>query len=489
MEVIEIDVQICISSGMPCFNIVGLPDKAVGESRERIRAAMSSIGLSMPPKRITVNLSPADITKEGSHYDLAIILGILVVMEKIAAYQVSKYIVMGELSLDGMIMPVPGILPAAIFAKQNNMGIICSNKNSVEAVLSKCNEILATDSLIAIIRNFNGTQLLEKTVQIEKEQEKHVPDMKDVAGQESAKLGVLIAAAGGHNLLMVGPPGTGKSMLAERLPGLLPDPSPKEILEINMVASVANRSAGNKVRINRPFRYPHHSCSIAAMIGGGKRVRPGEVTLASKGVLFLDELPEFSRAVLDSLRQPIESKNVTVARVNSHVTYPADFQFVGAMNPCKCGYLGNLKKACNKTYRCGIDYKNKISGPMLDRIDIHIEVPNTDISKINEQKEVISTTAQLKEKVLCARTIQSKRYKEYDVNYNCNAEASYDMLKEIAQPDKEAISFFNSALKKLDISMRGYVRILRIARTIADLHEHVTINREDIAQALFYRER
>jgi magnesium chelatase family protein len=376
IDVRDVDVQVQISSGLPSFAVVGLPDKAVGESRERVRSALGAMGLALPPKRITVNLAPADLAKEGSHFDLPIALGLLVSMGALPADATEGYMALGELALDGGIMPVSGVLPAAVAAAGRELGLICPAACGGEAAwLGSDIEVLAAPNLLTLINHFNGAQVLTPPAPALARTAAAYPELSDIKGQETAKRALEIAAAGAHNLLLIGPPGSGKSMLAARLPGLLPALDPAEILEVSMVASVAGLLHDGRLTERRPFRSPHHATSVAAMVGGGPHARPGEVSLAHKGVLFLDELPEFGRAVLESLRQPLESGRVTVARANHHVTYPARFQLVAAMNPCRCGYLDNPALSCGRAPRCARDYQARISGPMFDRIDLHVEVP------------------------------------------------------------------------------------------------------------------
>ena len=384
IEAVPVDVQVQLSGGLPAFNIVGLPDKAVAESKERVRAALTAIGLGLPPKRITVNLAPADLPKEGSHFDLPIVMGILAVMGALPSDAVDRYVALGELSLDGAIASVAGVLPAAVAAAGLDKGIICPADQGGEAAWAGDLEVLAPASILALVNHATGRQVLSTPEPALADDRHHYPDLKDIKGQETAKRALEVAAAGGHNLLMIGPPGAGKSMLAERLPGLLPDLDPIEALQVSMIASVGGHLADGKLRRQRPFRNPHHSASMAALIGGGNRAKPGEVSLAHAGVLFLDELPEFARGVLESLRQPLETGTAAVARANAHVTYPARFQMVAAMNPCRCGMLDDPEEACNRAPRCAQDYQAKISGPLFDRIDLHVEldpVPMADLLK------------------------------------------------------------------------------------------------------------
>ena len=373
VEVIEVETQVTIASGLPAFTVVGLPDKAVAESRERVRSALAALGLALPPKRITVNLAPADVVKEGSHFDLPIALGLLAAMEAVPADELGFYIALGELALDGSLTSVAGVLLAALAAAGRGSGVICPAACGGEAAWAGEVEIIAAPSLLAVVNHFKGTQLLPPPEPRLASSASAGLDLRDVKGQESAKRALEIAAAGGHNLLMVGPPGSGKSMLAARLPGILPPLAPAEALELGMIQSVAGGLRSGGLSRARPFRDPHHSASLPALVGGGPRARPGEISLAHQGVLFLDELPEFNRAALEALRQPLESGRVTIARAQGHVTYPARFQLVGAMNPCRCGHFAEL--ACARAPRCAEEYQARLSGPLLDRIDLHIEVP------------------------------------------------------------------------------------------------------------------
>ena len=375
LEARSVEVQVQLSSGLPKFTIVGLADKAVAESRERVRAALASIGLALPPKVITVNLSPADLPKEGSHYDLPIALGLLAAIGATDAETLSHYVAVGELSLDGRIAASPGVLLAAIHASSLDKGLICPATQGSEASWAGQLDIIAAPDLLALLAHLKGTSLVAAPALAEAEPPDSGPDLFQVKGQEVAKRALEIAAAGGHNLLMSGPPGAGKSLLAACLPGILPPLQPSEALEVSMVASVAGELSGGKIRRRRPFRSPHHSASMPALVGGGLRVRPGEISLAHLGVLFLDELPEFQRRVLDSLRQPLETGSVSVARANTHVTFPARVQLIAAMNPCRCGHVGDPALACSRAPRCAADYQARVSGPLLDRIDLHVEVP------------------------------------------------------------------------------------------------------------------
>jgi magnesium chelatase family protein len=488
IDVKDVDVQVQISTGLPAFMIVGLPDKAIGESRERVRSALGALGLGLPPKRITVNLAPADLSKEGSHFDLPIALAVLVGMGALPGDAIQGYLALGELSLDGSIQPVNGVLPAAVAAAARGQGLICPDACGGEAAwLGDEVNILAAPNLLTLINHFNGHQLLTEPKALIRDEEPDYPDLTDIKGQETAKRALEIAAAGGHNLLMAGPPGSGKSMLASRLPGLLPPLDPAEILEVSMVQSVAGVLQDGKLTERRPFRSPHHATSAAAMVGGGREARPGEVSLAHKGVLFLDELPEFSRPVLESLRQPLETGNITVARANHHVTYPARFQLIAAMNPCKCGYLDNPLLACAKAPRCGRDYQGRISGPLFDRIDLHIDVPALAPQEMTQPSAGESRTA-VAGRVACAREIQAERFAKLDKTaLRTNAEAEGELLDRIAVLDEKGRELLLRATERMHLTARGYHRVLRVARTIADLDGADQIARSHIGEAISFR--
>jgi magnesium chelatase family protein len=485
----DVDVQVHIAPGIPAFTIVGLADKTIGESRERVKAALSSIGLALPAKKITINLAPADLVKEGSHFDLAIAAALLTAMQVLPADEIQEYLILGELGLDGSILPVAGALPAAVGAVARDLGLICPEANGREAAWSGNQNIVAAPNLLSLINHFKGTQLLKQpTPEYHADQIKH-PDFADIIGQETAKRAVEITAAGGHNLLMSGPPGAGKSMLAQRLPGILPAMTPEEILECSTIASIAGLITDGKLSAVRPFRAPHHSCSMAAMVGGGvgKRVKPGEISLAHHGVLCLDELPEFPSTVLDALRQPMENREVLIARANSHVKFPANFQLIAAMNPCKCGYLTDAERACGKAPRCGQDYQMRISGPILDRFDLHIEVAAVDFLGVTSRANYKSESSkQIAERVKIARQIQLDRFSGYGIR--TNAELSGQIILDFATPVNQALELLNEAANKLKFSMRSYNRVLKVARTIADLEGAKQIERHHIAEALSYRE-
>jgi magnesium chelatase family protein len=494
IDVVSIDVQVHINSGLPTFQIVGLADKAVSEARERIRSALSSLGLSLPAKRITVNLAPADMPKEGSHYDLPIALAVLGAMHIIPSDMVQECLAVGELSLDGRIQSVSGILAAAFKSFQEDLIFICSHHSRQEAAWIDDIKILAPQSLLDIIHHFQGIQTLapvhfeERTLSQMNDQ--RVPDLRDIRGQETAKRALEIAAAGGHNLLMSGPPGAGKSMLASRLGGILPPLSSVESLEVSMIASIAGTLNKQQIITQRPYRSPHHSASMAALIGGGRHANPGEITLAHRGVLFLDELPEFHSHTLDALRQPLEMGKAVIARAERHVTYPARFQLIAAMNPCKCGYLSDPSRACSRAPRCAQIYQSKISGPLLDRFDLYLEltaVSPRDLA-LPPSKEGSKEVAV---RVCKARERQKQRFERHNLPYFINQDIDGEELNTLISLEDKAKETLLKAADLMKLTARGYYRILRVSRTIADLdlshEENAPLHHHHIAEALALR--
>jgi magnesium chelatase family protein len=487
IEAQYIDVQAQIVAGVPTFTVVGLPDKAVAESRERVRSAIHALGLALPNKRIIVNLAPADILKEGSHYDLPIALAILISMGALEAERLANYVALGELSLDGGLLPVSGALPAAMLASSRGDGLICPKICGPEAAWSGLEDILAPTSLTALVNHFKDIQRLSKPECEIQPLAAIGRDMREIRGQQTARRALEVAAAGGHNLLMIGPPGAGKSLLASCLPGILPPLDASEILEVSMINSIAGKLAGGMLSSRRPFRDPHHSASMPAMVGGGKRALPGEISLAHNGVLFLDELPEFQRGVLESLRQPLETGTVSVARAQAHVTYPSRFQLVAAMNPCRCGYLSDAARACNKAPRCAVDYQSKISGPLFDRFDMAIDVPEVATldmlgSSAGEASEAVAA------RVTAARQLQKARFFMLKVSERTNSQLQGEMLHDFVVPDDKGRKLLEQATESMRLSMRGYTRVLRVARTIADLAQSETVNHVHVGEALSYRQ-
>jgi magnesium chelatase family protein len=490
IEARAVDVQVQVAPGLPAFNVVGLPDKAVSEARERVRAALVAAGLALPARRITVNLAPADLPKEGSHYDLPIALGLMAAIGAIPRDALSGFTVLGELGLDGSIAAVAGVLPAAIGANARGEGLICPAACGAEAAWASPEmEIIAAASLIQLANHFRGTQLLARPQPKVREPEASLVDLRDIKGQESAKRALEVAAAGGHNLLMVGPPGAGKSMLAARLPTILPPLTPAELLEVSMIASVAGEIEGGALTDRRPFRSPHHSASMPALVGGGLRAKPGEISLAHHGVLFLDELPEFQPQALDSLRQPLETGEVAIARANHRVTYPARFMLVAAMNPCRCGRASEPGFTCRRApnARCAADYQARLSGPLIDRIDLTIEVPAVTAADLILPPPT-EGSREVAERVARARALQVARYAAIGLPHvRTNAAASGPVLEDVAKPDASGLALLRDAADAMRLSARGYHRVLRVARTLADLDGADKISRLHLAEALSYR--
>ncbi|MGN7294589.1 YifB family Mg chelatase-like AAA ATPase [Rhizobium sp. SAFR-030] len=488
IEGVPVDVQVMIGPGKLNMHIVGLPDKAVAESRERVQAALHASGLALPPKKITVNLAPADLPKEGSHYDLPIALGLMAVLGAIPADALAGYVVLGELNLDGTLAPVAGALPAAIGANGLGKGLICPADSGAEAAWAGPDmDILAPRSLIALANHFRGTQVLTRPQPAIRMPATNLPDLADIKGQESAKRALEVAAAGGHNLLMIGPPGSGKSMLAARLPSILPPLEAAELLEVSMIHSIAGQLSGGKLSDRRPFRTPHHSATMAALVGGGLRAKPGEASLAHHGVLFLDEFPEFSPQVLDALRQPLETAQCVVARANYRVTYPASIQLVAAMNPCRCGMAGQPGHVCARGDRCLTEYQGRISGPLMDRIDIRIEVPAVSASDLIRPRPA-EASAEVAARVARARERQRQRFIEAGLpGIGTNARCSTSLIEGFAEPDAAGLQLLRDAAEKLKFTARGYHRVLKVARTLADLDDMQRVGRIHLAEAISYR--
>ena len=484
-----VDVEIDISNGLPAFDIVGLPDAAVKESKERIRAAIKNTGLVMPTKRITVNLAPADIKKEGAHFDLPIAVGILVASEQLLVSD-DEAIFLGELSLNGDLRRINGVLPMVISAYQKGIKTIyLPEENAREAAVVDGVTVYGVKNLKEIVLHFTKQQVLSPYVidvaDVLNRDNNTALDFKDVKGQPFVKRVLEIAAAGGHNLLMIGPPGSGKTMIAQRIPSILPDMSFEESLEVTKIHSIAGLvSEKNPILSERPFRHPHHTISSVGLSGGGTNPRPGEISLSHNGVLFLDELPEFRRDALEAMRQPLEDGEVTITRAGGTVTYPCSVMMVASMNPCPCGYYGDLTRECSCSQSQIMKYMGKISGPLLDRIDLHIEVPAVKYEELEDKQEGESS-AEIKKRVNAARRVQLERYKGKGV-YS-NSQLTPKLMNEHCKLDEESSDLLKQAFDALGLSARAYNRILKVARTIADLAGEKDIKAEHIAEAIQYR--
>ncbi len=480
-----VEVQCAVSPGLPAFSLVGLPDKSVSEARDRVRAALTAMAIALPSKRVTINLAPADLPKEGAHFDLPIALALLAALEILPAEEVAQTVAIGEMSLDGDLQPVAGALPAALTAAETDRALVCPAACGAEAAWVGATQVLAAPSLAAVVQHFTGQTPLAEATPGEVAADATGGDLSAVKGQERGKRALEIAAAGRHHLLMTGPPGSGKSLLARCLPGLMPPLTPAEALETSMIQSRAGLIEAGGISRSRPWRDPHHTASVASIVGGGKGARPGEISLAHNGVLFLDELPEFPRGVLETLRQPIETGDVVVARANAHVRYPARFLLVAAANPCRCGHLTDPAQACPRAPACGADYLGRISGPLMDRFDLRLEVPPVSYQDLS-LPTAGPTSAEVAARVATARQLQEARYAD-DPGVRVNADAAGAQLDAHATLDFGGEALLARAAERMRLTARGVHRVLRVARTIADLDSAADISRDHLAEALGYR--